>query len=92
MARYRQQGRRVILVGDLNVVHRPIDTHWNCRKVLMDKVLSSAKNGEEVPQWKLDLKNNWTKVIRRLKETRKVIEQTTTNPATGERHDKFRLV
>lgn len=33
MEGYRKRGRKVILVGDLNIAHEAIDTHWNYRRI-----------------------------------------------------------
>jgi exonuclease III len=40
MRRWREErGRPVVLVGDLNIAHRPIDVHWRYRRVDVDGVL-----------------------------------------------------
>lgn len=86
---YRNKGRKVILVGDLNIAHEAIDTHWNFRRVRVDKILSSISEPEA--QWQRDIKAKWRKIIEQLNRTREVVEQVTSNSRTGEKHNKWRL-
>ncbi|GMH67717.1 hypothetical protein TrST_g4984 [Triparma strigata] len=87
---YRKNGRKVVLVGDFNVSHKAVDTHPLYRSVDLKLVLSEkVKEGED--RWVADVKKLWREVVGRVVETGEVVQQTTTNSKTGEKHEKWRL-
>lgn len=99
MQRERQEnGKAVILVGDLNISHKAIDIFWKYRVVHIQQILdevdavasSSRSDLEALPTWKRDVATHWTK-IEEILETRKVVQTKTTNSLTKEVHDKYRL-
>merc|ERR1719148_608290 len=42
-----KRGKKVMLVGDLNIVHHREDTHWEYRSVHIDRVLREVKDYNE---------------------------------------------
>jgi len=87
MEEQREKGRKVVLVGDLNIAHKAIDTHCNHRRIRVDKILEM---GELAEQWMRDIKEKWILILDRLRTTREVVSQITTNSRTGEKHNKWR--
>jgi exodeoxyribonuclease III len=96
-----EHGKRVILVGDLNVSHTSHDNFWAsrcldvnriCRQVQDAANASQDSSGADIqlPRWKSDLARVWPKIVSTL-TTRKTVEVTTTNPRTGETFQKYRL-
>jgi hypothetical protein len=91
----------VILVGDLNITHRPLDVHWSDRVVYVDSILQEVRNatvwsssaGESrptvVPQWKRDVAQHWDR-IRLALTTLRAVPTTTRNTKTSQQYEKFR--
>lgn len=69
MSAEREKGRHVILVGDLNIAHKPRDRFWKWRPVCIEKIFEIASQGG--PNWAMDVKKNWPQVEKALK-TREV--------------------
>lgn len=42
-----ERGKKVILVGDLNIVHQREDTHWEYRSVHVDRILKEVREYQE---------------------------------------------
>ena len=57
MSKQRQKGKKVILVGDLNISHKPIDIYWKWLPVSIQRVY------DEVNSNTLTSSMNWTKKI-----------------------------
>lgn len=82
----------VILVGDLNITHRGIDRFWLDRAVVVDDVIKEAKqSGDDQDQWKRDLATAWPRILQAL-ETKEVVAVQTTNPTTGVKFQKYRVL
>ena len=67
MRHQREQcNKKVILVGDLNISHRPKDKYWGDRElfvndILREVALCNSKN-TSIPRWKQQLASAWEKV------------------------------
>jgi exodeoxyribonuclease III len=54
-------GKKVVLVGDLNITHTKKDIFWGCRKLAIDQIyrevqgISETRQNVTVPKWKQDL-------------------------------------
>lgn len=88
MSAEREKGRHVILVGDLNIAHKPRDRFWKWRPVCIEKIFEIASQGG--PNWAMDVKKNWPQVEKALK-TREVVPRRTTNVATKTVFQKFQV-
>jgi len=88
MTAEREKGRHVILVGDLNIAHKPHDRFWKWRPVCIERILELASQGE--PGWVMDVQKHWPKVERALK-TREAVPRRTTNVATKTVFEKFQV-
>ena len=91
----RENGKAVILVGDLNISHKAIDVCWKYRTVHIQQILdeveaASLSDVKAMPAWKRDVAKHWTR-IEEILETRKVVQTKTTNSLTKEVYDKYRL-
>lgn len=93
MKEQREKGKRVILVGDLNIAHTGLDITWNDRHVLIDSIKEQVRNRdslcESLPQWKLEVAQHWDEIERVLENTLKVVPVTRQNVSTGAKFDKF---
>jgi hypothetical protein len=96
-----QHGKRVILVGDLNISHTEKDVFWAFLRLnintLCSQVYEAHSKGDDqavdstsLPQWQIQLANSWPKIEEILK-SKKVVKVQTTNPRTKEKFDKYRL-
>eukprot|EP00934_Nitzschia_sp_Nitz4_P004203 Nitzschia sp. Nitz4//scaffold48_size128905//89384//91204//NITZ4_003611-RA/size128905-processed-gene-0.120-mRNA-1//-1//CDS//3329553015//4193//frame0 len=93
-----QHGKQVILVGDLNISHQPIDRFWSDRALFVDDIcrqvaqLGDPASQEEgdIPKWKQDLAKAWPR-IQSVLETQKVVPTKTTNSLTRQSYDKYRM-
>lgn len=97
MKRKREEGKHVILVGDLNIAHRRDDVHWRYRVVDVDAVLDEARRAADgsatsgaLPKWKLELADSWSLIGAAL-ATQEVVPVTTQNTKTGATFDKHRV-
>ena len=94
MKRKREEGKHVILTGDLNIAHRRDDVHWKYRVVDIDVVLDEVRRADvltsSVPKWKVELAENWSLIDAAL-ATKVVVPVTTKNTKTGATFDKFRV-
>ena len=63
MKRQREEGKRVMLVGDMNAKIDKRDLFWRHRVLNVDIVLEGLKRerggGRDVPKWKIDLERHW---------------------------------
>ena len=94
MKRKREEGKHVILTGDLNIAHKRDDVHWKYRVVVIDTVLDEVRRADgstaSLPKWKLELAENWTLIDAAL-ATKEVVPVTTKNTKTGVTFDKHRV-
>lgn len=93
MKKQRENNKPVVLVGDLNITHAPLDLFWKDRVIHVNDVLNEVAMGTEkdnLPQWKTEVFQAWPKILAAF-ETREVRATQTTNTLTGEKFDKFRL-
>jgi len=97
MQKQRQQGKHVILVGDMNLKSDKRDVQWGHRSLNVDEILEQMKqqnddkkDNESVPKWKIDLANHWNK-IEQVLETKEAIPRQTTNPSTKEKFNRFKV-
>lgn len=93
----RENGKAVILVGDLNISHKAIDVCWKWRTVhiglILDEVEAASASPTDLqamPVWKRDVAKHWT-TIEKILETRKVVQTKTSNSLTKEVYHKYRL-
>ena len=95
MDRQRALGKRVILVGDMNLKVDRRDVVRCARVVEVDRILAEAggENGEggppSFPRWKRDVVKNWDRIVSAL-DTIEAVPRKTTNPTTKETFDRFR--
>lgn len=87
--------KAVILVGDLNISHLPIDRFWSDRVLYVNKIrqevaASESTNSANLPRWKIDLANAWS-FIEKVMETKKVVPTQTTNSLTNQKYNKYRM-
>jgi hypothetical protein len=80
----------VILVGDLNIVHRGIDKYWKDQTILIDEILNNQCNTKD-EIWKQEVIQAWPRILAAL-QTQKVVPTETTNPITGVRYSRYRLL
>jgi exonuclease III len=61
MKKQRQEGRAVMLVGDMNAKIDKRDIFWRHRVVNVDEILEGLQTmkKEDVPKWKTDLEQHW---------------------------------
>ena len=98
----RLKGKKVILVGDLNIAHTVKDRHWTFRNVCVEKVLvevEANRNCEDrvgggegthtLPKWKVQLFQHWKKLQNAL-STIEAVSTTTTNVSNGKTYDRYR--
>jgi exonuclease III len=100
----QDHGKAVMLVGDLNISHGPLDVFWKHRVLHVNDVLqqvAAARQQQQQPQssnsetttlsqWKRELAQAWPIILETMK-TRKVCPTQTTNSLTGATYNKFRL-
>ena len=94
MKRQRERGKRVLLVGDLNIRHTALDTYWKDRTVFVNQVVSevqSSSNPLQLSSWKRQLAEKWPKISTALRDTKQVAATQTTNSKTKQKYGKFRL-
>ena len=99
MDRQRALGKRVILVGDMNLKVDKRDVVRCARVVQIDRILAEAaadgegnSSGDEppsFPRWKRDVVRNWDRIVSAL-GTIEAVPRRTTNPTTKETFDRFR--
>mmetsp|Transcript_13031 Transcript_13031/g.18244 ORF Transcript_13031/g.18244 Transcript_13031/m.18244 type:complete len:578 (+) Transcript_13031:34-1767(+) len=96
MATQRRQGKKVILVGDLNISHSGIDVHWKFRSIRVNDIIQECKAdatmgdvSENLPEWKMQLQQHWETIQSALSSI-EAIPVTTKNVTTGSTHEKFR--
>lgn len=94
MARQRSLGKKVMLVGDLNICHQGIDAHWRSRPVRVNYIIQEYRQGEEektalLPKWKIDVARHWDTIQSAL-DTIEAIPVITKNVATGTSFEKYR--
>ena len=93
MVAQRELGKKVILVGDLNISHQGIDVHWRFRSVRVNAIIQECRDNENstslLPKWKLQLAQHWDTIQTTL-STLEAIPVTTKNIANGSTFDKFR--
>lgn len=88
-----QYNKKVILVGDLNISHRPQDKYWGDRVLFINdirKEVTTCIDTSSLPQWKLQIATAWQQIEAAL-ETKKVISTQTTNSLTNQKYDKYRM-
>lgn len=94
MKRKREEGKHVILTGDLNIAHKRDDVHWKYRVVDIDAVLDEVRRADgsaaSVHKWKLELSESWSLIDAAL-ATKEVVPVTTKNTKTGATFDKHRV-
>jgi Exonuclease III len=90
------KGKKVILVGDLNISHTGIDVHWSYRSIPVrdlihhgdDHVFKDGKD-DEGNVWKQQVSRHW-EMIQNALSTMEAIPITTKNVATGSTFQKYR--
>ena len=90
MKRQREEmGKRVVLVGDMNLKHCAKDVYWKYRVLNVDEVLGRMQctkneiddNQKEndrnldFPKWKVDLENQWDRILTVLQSLQVSCEQ-----------------
>ena len=88
-----QHGKHVILVGDLNISHRPRDVYWADRVLFVNDIRQEVAmeiDPASLPPWKNQLASSWP-LIERALATRKVVSTQTTNSLTKQKYDKYRM-
>jgi len=97
-----QHGKAVMLVGDLNISHGPLDVYWKQRVLHINDILREVEqhasnntkdttdSSVELPAWKIQLADAWPLVTEML-QTKQVLPTQTTNPKTGAKYDRYRL-
>ncbi|KAL7528537.1 hypothetical protein ACHAXR_002502 [Thalassiosira sp. AJA248-18] len=96
MGRQREKGKRVILVGDLNLKIDKKDLYWKTRVLNVDEILdqikqqNDGKDGKEsnTPAWKSDIAKHWNEIDRVLQSIEAMPRQTT-NPSTKKTFDRY---
>mmetsp|Transcript_30763 Transcript_30763/g.46653 ORF Transcript_30763/g.46653 Transcript_30763/m.46653 type:complete len:537 (+) Transcript_30763:109-1719(+) len=83
----RATKKPVILLGDLNITHTPLDKFWKDRIVMVNSILNQPS---ETSSWHSDVVEAWPKIKKALM-TSEVKEVQTTNPTTGAKFQKYRL-
>ncbi len=91
MTTQRSKGKKVLLVGDLNIAHEGIDEHFLSRSVNVNHIIQEyeGKNIDDLPQWKVDVGKHWDTIQSAL-DTLEAAPVTTTNVATGSSFEKYR--
>lgn len=97
MKEQRDMGKKVILVGDLNISHKGEDVHWSRRTIHVPSIIEEMKSfrmdptkeQQTIHKWKLDLDRCWDKITEVL-STIKAVPVTTKNISTGATFEKFR--
>ncbi|EJK60164.1 hypothetical protein THAOC_19533 [Thalassiosira oceanica] len=103
MDRQRALGKKVILVGDMNLKADKRDVVRRARVVEVDRILAEAADRDDgdgpaggepseppsFPQWKRDVVRNWDRIVSAL-GTIEAVPRKTTNPTTKETFDRFR--
>jgi exonuclease III len=94
MQRQRDQhNKHIILVGDLNISHRPRDNYWADRVLFVNDIrreVVEAIDQSSLPIWKNQLASAWPQIEQAL-ATRKVVSTQTTNSLTKQKYDKYRM-
>jgi hypothetical protein len=97
MCRQRKAGKMVLLVGDLNMKSRTVDTHWRFRSVNVPRLLQSAAAATDAEE-DATLRSALHKVGAEWPRTRaalaaKVVQPyKTKNSKNGDEFDKFRAM
>ncbi|KAL3791696.1 hypothetical protein HJC23_003953 [Cyclotella cryptica] len=95
MKRQRQEGMRVVLVGDMNAKIDKRDLYWRHRVLNIDDVLEQIRAIRrddadcDIPPWKVDIERHWD-TISSVCQTVEAIPCMTTNPTTKQTFNKFR--
>lgn len=65
MKKQREEGKAVMLVGDMNAKIDKRDIYWKHRCVNLDEVLEGLKSrgDDDVPQWKIDVERHWSTIL-----------------------------
>lgn len=101
--REQSLGKKVFVVGDLNICHDSMDKHWRYRSIHVDSVIQEVLEWKNVngcddgdddekqkpQQWKIDVANHWSTIQKTL-STIEATPFTTKNVATGKPFDKYR--
>lgn len=85
--------KHVILVGDLNISHRPRDKYWADRVLFINDIrreVDGVLNPSDLPVWKTQLALAWPQIERAL-ASRNVVSTQTTNSLTKQKYDKYRM-
>ena len=90
MQAQRDEGKKVILCGDLNLSHRAIDSYPGYRSVRCDLVAATPSALPLPYPWLEDVRKHWNAVLKTLNESRRVVPQQTSGPG-GVKYNKFRL-
>lgn len=88
-----QRKKKVILVGDLNISHRPKDKYWADRVLFINDIqhdVAASADPSLLPGWKTQLVAAWPKIEAAL-ESKKVVSTQTTNSLTNQKFDKYRM-
>ena len=88
-----QHNKKVILVGDLNISHRPVDKFWSDRNLFVDDIrqeVAACTDPTSLPAWKMQLATAWPKIEAAL-ATKKVVSTQTTNSLTNQKYEKYRM-
>ena len=97
MKEQREMGKKVVLVGDLNISHKGEDVHWSRRMIHVPSIIQElkslkmdqAKEQSSIQKWKTDLYGCWDKIKGAL-STIEAVPVTTKNITTGTTFEKFR--
>ena len=99
MAKQRSEGKKVFLVGDLNITFSGLDIHWISRTVKVNDIIrentchqnskEDQKQSNSIPKWKVQVAQHWDAIQCAL-DTIEAIPVTTKNIATGNSFEKFR--
>ncbi len=88
-----KHNKKVILVGDLNISHRPKDKYWGDRVLFVNDIrqeVSACNEPSSLPRWKLQLAAAWQQIEAAL-ATKAVVSTKTTNSLTHQKYDKYRM-
>ena len=91
MQRARGRGKAVVLAGDLNLVYRPVDSHWESRRVDLARFMAEPEpEGAALRAMRSQLLRSWVEIEQLLAPDSVIIEKTyTTNPSSGARLDRW---
>lgn len=97
-------GKKVLLVGDLNISHGKLDVYWKNLQIHVQDILEEVEHyqqhqqaenynstsNEALPNWKTQLASAWPLVLKTL-QTKHTVPTTTKNTFTGTTYDRYRL-